>query len=141
MNEPIALVRLLRGDIAQRFVINGLYKTVAQCIEHRAEGVDILRRREVLLCVCADRSIVDNRTAGDRICTFVNQDRGIHEVAICVLVTRTELRKLACCSSYAVLVALSTRGRVEHRAEPALGIMSTLKLLLVESEGIPRRFG
>src|SRR5260370_36736913 len=55
--------------------------------------------------------------------------------------TRTELRKLACCPSYGILVALSTGGRVEHRAEPALGIMSTLKLLLVESEGITGRFG
>jgi hypothetical protein len=30
---------------------------------------------------------------------------------------------------------------VIYRSEPALGIMSTLKLLLVESEGIPRGLG
>ena len=85
----------------------------------------------MLLCIRTDGPIVDNRTAGDRICAIVNQNRGIREAAICVLMTRTELRKLARCTSYAILVALGTRRRVKHGTKAALWIMPALKLLLI----------
>src|SRR2546423_742946 len=93
----------------------------------------------MLLRLWAYRAIIDESSAGDDVCSVINQDGRIHKVAIRVLMTDPDLSCLASRPGHAILVALGTRCRVKDWTEPGAGIMSSFKLRLVESKTVARR--
>src|SRR3954452_471516 len=88
----------------------------------------------MLLRLRADGTVVDNGTAGNAVCSIVDQNGGIDEITICVFVTGTDFGKLTSRSSHAILMAFGTGRRVKHRTESCTRIVSAFKLCLIESK-------
>jgi hypothetical protein len=116
VNLSVTDFRLVLRYGEQGTVVNGFNKTITESIESRPQRADVFCSGDVFLRLWNYCSVVDDGSARDSICAIVNQHGGIHEIAVCVLVTCAEFSELAGATTDGVLVALGARSAVEYRA-------------------------
>src|SRR5271156_4930769 len=140
LNLAVALLWLPVGDRNQRVVINGFNKTISQRVVHCAQSADAFICGYVLLGLCTDGAVIDNRTAGNAVLTVVDQHRGVHEIAIRVLVPNPDLSNLARTPGHRILMTIAARGCVVYRAQASCDVFPFFEVLLVEGKGITGGF-
>jgi hypothetical protein len=62
------------GNRHQSGIVDSLDKAVTERVQYGAKSADILRRRRVLLSLCADGAIVDKWSAADRIGAVIDRN-------------------------------------------------------------------
>ena len=87
MDPAFALVGLAGSDGDQRLIVDRLDEAVAEGIEHCAQGSDIFGGRDVLLGLRADGAIVHDGAARDGVLSIVDEDGGVDEVSVLIVVT------------------------------------------------------
>ena len=66
MDQPVTLFRLFGSNVDQCLVINRLDEAVSQGIERGSQCANVFAWRQMLLCLGADRTVVNERTACDQ---------------------------------------------------------------------------
>src|SRR6266576_7357323 len=95
----------------------------------------------MFLSLWANGAVIDNRAAGNRVLTVVDQHGRVHKVSVGVLMPNPHLRNLAWPTGYGILMAIDARGRVEYRAQAGMDVFSFFKALLIEGKSVTGRFG
>src|ERR1700720_1996215 len=95
----------------------------------------------MLLCLGANRTIVNERTVCDHILAVINKDRRVYEIASGIEVSCPHFGDLAWSTGTGTLMAISTNGSVVHWAEPTVVSFPGFEVCLVESKRVIGRFG
>src|ERR1700747_2897464 len=95
----------------------------------------------MLLSLWANGAVIDDRAAGNRVLTVIDQHGRVHEVSVGVLMPNPHLGNLAGPPGHGILMTIDTRGRVEYRAQAGVDVFPLFKDLLIESKSVAGRFG
>src|SRR6266550_6590871 len=112
---------------------------LAYCSPH--QSTDGLGCGHMLLSLRADGPVVDDRPAGNRVLTVVDQNGGVHKIAVRILMPNPHFGNLAGPAGYGILMTIDTRGRVEDRAQAGMDVFPLFKDLLIEGKSVTGRFG
>src|SRR6185312_9687824 len=107
MDPAIAHCALLGSQSEQCAVWNRFYKAVPQGIQRHPEGVDGFRGRHALLRLCANRTIIYQRTIGNGRSSVIDLNRRVYKLSVAV-VADAKLGDLASAAGHRALVTLGT---------------------------------
>jgi hypothetical protein len=136
MNPAFAQLRLSLGDCNQSPVVNGFDKSIPQRVEGSAQCADVFCCRDVLLGLRTDRSIINNRSAGNRVLPVVDKDGRVNEIAIFILVPNPEFCELAGSAAVRILMTTDAGSCVVHGPKSGLHGMVLLIDLLIAGKRV-----
>src|ERR1700745_814881 len=95
----------------------------------------------MFLSLWANGAVIDNRAAGDRVLTLVDQHGRVDKIPVGVFMPDPHLGNLAGPTGYGILMTIDARGRVEYRAQAGVDVFPLFKGLLIEGKSVTGRFG
>src|SRR4029077_10111834 len=95
----------------------------------------------MFLSLWANGAVIDNRAAGNRVLTVVDQHGRVHKVSVGVLMPNPHLGNLAGPTGYGILMTIDARGRVETRAKAGVDVFPLFKDSVIKGKSVTGRFG